>query len=347
MTMRCHLHTLAAGLVLAAAASATAAAQDRDGRRVIVPDAGERAGTRAYQGRNNGREETERFSRTIKIARDGRLTVENISGSVVVTGGSGDQVSIEAVKRTRGDRSQLQNVAIEVEEIGGRVDIRTTHRGRNTRAWVDYTITVPASISVEVESISGDVQVSNVQGIVRGESVSGNVTMGGTPNLQTAKTVSGDVSLSGVSSNSDLMAGSTSGTLSATNLKVRRLELTSISGDMVLTNVVCEGALAKSVSGNIEYGGRIFGSGRYEFNTHSGDVRLRLVNPGGFEINASSFSGDIRSDMPLTVRGSEIDRGGSGRNQGRSNPLLRGTFGDGAATLLVRTFSGDIVLMER
>jgi DUF4097 and DUF4098 domain-containing protein YvlB len=345
MTMRRNLYTLAAVAALTAAVPPTAGAQDRDRLSSADAKASVRAGTRAYQGRNNGPEQTERFSRKIRVGRDGRLSVENISGDVVVTGGSGDEISIEAVKRTRGDRGQLQNVSIEVEEIGGRVDVRTGHTGRNIRAWVDYQITVPPSISVEVQSISGDVRVTNVQGVVRGESVSGDVTMSGTPNLQTAKTVSGDVLLSGVSSGADLTAGSGSGDLTASDLKVRALELTSISGDMILTNVVCDRATAKSVSGNIEYAGRIIGSGRYEFNTHSGDVRLRLVNPGGFELNATTFSGSIRSDMPLVLRGSERDQGARGR--GATNRAMRATFGDGSATLLVRTFSGDIVLMER
>ena len=93
---------------------------------------------------------------------------------------------------------------------------------------MDYTITVPASASVDVRSISGNVRVTNVQGVVRGESVSGDITMTGTPLLENAKTVSGDVSLDGVSSNADLYAGSGSGDLIARNLKVRGLDLSSI-----------------------------------------------------------------------------------------------------------------------
>src|SRR5438445_3981342 len=59
-----------------------------------------------YQGRG-GPEQTERFSRRIRLGRDGRVSISNISGDITITGGSGDELSIEAVKRTRGDRSQL------------------------------------------------------------------------------------------------------------------------------------------------------------------------------------------------------------------------------------------------
>ena len=43
--------------------------------------------------------------------------------------------------------------------------------------------------------------------------------------------------------------------------------------------------------------------GRYEFNSHSGNVRIMLAgNVPGFELDASTFSGSIRSDFPVTLR---------------------------------------------
>ena len=87
----------------------------------------------AYQGRNNGPEQTERFSRKVKIGRDGRFRLGNISGDIIVTAGSGDEVSIEAVKRTRGDKSELDRVQIVVDERAGRVDVRTDHGQRPPR----------------------------------------------------------------------------------------------------------------------------------------------------------------------------------------------------------------------
>jgi len=86
-----------------------------------------RSGRAAYQGRNNGPEQTERFSRKIRIGRDGRFTLNNIAGEITVTPGSGDEVSIEAVKRTRGDKSELATVQIIVDDRAGRVDVRTEY----------------------------------------------------------------------------------------------------------------------------------------------------------------------------------------------------------------------------
>ena len=127
-----------------------------------------RAPTRAATPRP---EQTERFSRKVRIGRDGRVSIANISGDIVVTGGSGDEVSIEAVKRTRGDRSELAGVEIIVEERAGRVDVRAEHdRSRSSRgrrgdsASVDFTVTVPASASLDVHSVSGSLKVTGVRG---------------------------------------------------------------------------------------------------------------------------------------------------------------------------------------
>src|SRR5262245_22649448 len=148
----------------------------------------------AYQGRDRGPEQTERFSRKVKIGRDGRVSVQNISGDIVVSAGSGDEVSIEAVKRGRREPAQLAATRIVVEERAGRVDVRTEYDNsrfyRNNNVSVDYTVTVPSGTSVDLKSVSGSVKVTGVKGTVRAESISGNVVTTDTPKVEAAKTVS-------------------------------------------------------------------------------------------------------------------------------------------------------------
>ena len=144
--MRLTMPFVIAGLALAAGPGRrrrTPTRRDRRARGGARP-----ATARAYQGRERGPEQTERFSRKVRVGRDGRVSIANISGDIVVTGGSGDEVSIEAVKRTRGDRSELARVEIIVDERAGRVDVRAEHDrsdriagGAAIRASVDYTVT--------------------------------------------------------------------------------------------------------------------------------------------------------------------------------------------------------------
>src|SRR5580704_15165101 len=86
----------------------------------------------SYQGGDKQKEKetkdrsarTEQFSRKVKIARDGRLTVSNTAGDIIVTTGSGDEVSIDATKRARAG-ANLADVEIEVTDRAGRIDVRT------------------------------------------------------------------------------------------------------------------------------------------------------------------------------------------------------------------------------
>ena len=341
-----------AGLAVVAA---PAMAQD-EGHRLVLRELVRTLRPGAYQGRHNGPEQTEHFSRKVKIGRDGRFTLTNISGDIVVTSGSGDDVSIDAVKRTRGDKSELARVQITVDERGGRVDVQTDHEQNRRDRYegsdhvsVDYTVTVPASVSVDLHSISGSVKVSGVHGSLRSETISGNVTITDAPKLEVAKTVSGDISLTGIITDGDLTASSVSGNVRARGLKARGLDLGIISGDINVSDVTCDRLGVKSVSGNVEYAGGIVKGGRYEINAHSGTVRLLLANPAGFELNANSFSGSIRSELPLIIGGDSARRNDSprGRRGRGDNHSMRATFGDGAATLVVRTFSGDIIITKR
>ena len=315
---------------------------------LVVLAATQMAAREIYQGRR-GPEQTETFSRTIKLGRDGRLSLSNVAGDIVVTSGAGDDVSIEAVKRTHGDRSELGRVAIIVEEHPGRVEVRTEHGSflrDGDRVSVDYTVTVPSGASVELKSVSGNVKVTGLKGSVRAESVSGNVTTVNASRVEQAKTVSGNVDLSGLSSDGDLSASSVSGNVRATGVKMRGLEASTVSGELTLRDVTCERLSAHSVSGGIEYAGSLAKNGRYELNSHSGHARIELSGNTGFALNATSFSGSVRSELPLVVggdRNADVRGGGFGRGRGG----IQATFGDGSATLVVRTFSGDIALTKR
>ena len=171
----------------------------RAARRGPDDEAGRLPGTQQRPGADRAllAQDQDRPRRTVHAVRTSPATSRSRAGS-------GDEVSIDAVKRTRGDKSELDRVQIDVDERAGRVDVQTDHgqmerRDRNDRGdhvSVDYTMVVPASVSVDLHSISGSVKVTGVHGSLRSETISGNVTITDAPRLETAKTVSGDVMLS-------------------------------------------------------------------------------------------------------------------------------------------------------
>ena len=304
-----------------------------------------------FQEARQGAEQTERVSETHKVGSDASLDVSHVSGDVRISTGRGNEIRIEAVKRVRHRDSEegkrlLGLLRVDVNQVGSRVEVRTIYprtSGRGLSASVDYTITVPAAAAVSVKTVSGDVAVNGVRGEVRAETVSGDVDVVETPNLALAKAVSGDIRAREIGTETSLLLSTVSGSVIASALKVRTLEAGSVSGDVELTNLDVERLLAKTINGDISYDGPLTRGGRYEFNAHSGGVRIALTNPSGFELDASTFSGSIRSDFPVTLRTTSPNE--RGRNS--SSRAVRGTFGDASAILLVRSFSGSVVITKK
>jgi DUF4097 and DUF4098 domain-containing protein YvlB len=341
---------LVIGLALVAWAAPARAAVTARG---AVPDDNARAGwLERYAEARQGPETVEKVTQTFKVGPQGSLDLTGISGDVKVTGGDGAEIRVEATKRVRhrspaDAKRLLGELRIDFNQFNSRVEVRTVYARRSmnyergSSASVDYVVTVPSDAAVAVKTISGSVVVTAVRGEVRAEAISGDVEVSATPNLALAKTVSGNVTARDIASASTLMLGTVSGNVTASGLKVRALECGSVSGDLNLSGVQVERVAAKSVSGSIVFDAPLAKGGRYEFTTHSGDVRVTVPAGAGFELDANTFSGSVRSDLPVTLRG-----GGQGGERGGIR-TIRGTHGDAGAFLTVRSFNGSVVILKK
>lgn len=310
-----------------------------------------------------GPEHVVREVKTINVGPTGELQLSNMAGDINVTGSSGRDVKIEIIKRTRNKdeeeaKRHLELVDVQVIEGAGRAEVRTVYprveyardRRRGVNVSVDYNVTMPMGARVTVKSMSGNVQVRNTKGEVRAESMSGGVKVESAQRLFLAKSVSGDVELLSAMGDTELNAESMSGRVIGRGVKARTLDLSSISGDVVLNDVVCERANIRSISGSLDYAGQIAKSGRIELKSHSGNVRLLLLNPSGFELDANSFTGNIRSDLPIILRG--LMKSGQDPDKAPKRGLgigrkIQGVHGDGSVLVEITTFSGDIVITKK
>jgi Ni/Co efflux regulator RcnB len=343
--MRTLLTLLVAGVIATVAAGPEpAAAQDspaRERRGSARPSASQR---------QDGREQSERTTRTFRGGQE--LLLSNVAGDITITRG-GNDITLEIIEMARGRddadaKEMLQIVDVEVIERNNRVEVRTRYpqgdemrRGnrRNVNVWVTYNVTAPAGSRVRATSISGSVMAKDIRGEVSAESVSGTVRIINGGRVASAKSISGNVEVVESEIDGSLNASTASGAVVLRRVKARQVAAGSISGDVTLEDVDAQQVEGQTVSGTVNFGGALARGGRYEFTSHSGGVNVALAGNAGFEIEATSFSGSIRSDFSF---------GSPGDNErGRWRRSLRGVVGDGSSVVELTTFSGSIVITKR
>ena len=108
--------------------------------------------------------ETETVDRTLTMQPGGALRVKTFSGRVKITGTSGNQLIVHAVRRATRDR--LDDIKLEITQSGNRVEIDANHRlveRRNDNVVdTDLEIQVPASTQLDVKTFSAPVTVVNI-----------------------------------------------------------------------------------------------------------------------------------------------------------------------------------------
>jgi len=207
--------------------------------------------------RDEGPRETENVNRTVQIRAGGELRLKNFSGRVTITGSNRADMAVHAVRRA--PRERLDRIKLEITEGSSGVTIeankRTTDRDDDHNNVVDteFTIEVPADISVDVDVFSSDVEVRDVRGRQRVHTFSGEISLSGGEKDIRAETFSGDINLK-------LVQGASAS-----------VDFDSFSGeirsDVAMTY---RSASRKHVRADIGAGGT-----DYSFKTFSGDVKIR------------------------------------------------------------------------
>jgi DUF4097 and DUF4098 domain-containing protein YvlB len=210
-----------------------------------------------------------------------RLTVKNVVGDIRIEPGTGNTATVTGIKKAghHGDPADVQIRKVEsskgltvcVVYPGSHSDDAEcgstgNHRGRDwdqNDTKVDFTIRLPAGVSLDAATVSGDVIGRGVRGEVELASVSGDVRL------------------------DDVVA--------------KLVEAHTVSGDVELTGVKADEVVAETVSGDVEFSGDIRPRGNYDMKTLSGDVTMRIPKNSGAQITGASFSGDFNTSFPITT----------------------------------------------
>ncbi|HNT01527.1 MAG TPA: DUF4097 family beta strand repeat-containing protein, partial [Candidatus Saccharicenans sp.] len=204
--------------------------------------------------------------------------------------------------------------------------------GKDSSVSVDYTLWIPDRASVEARSISGDILIREAGGQVIANTVSGDVEISGGKKSVEAKAVSGDIRVEKIEDDAQL--SSVSGDIYATGIK-GSVEAEAVSGSIHLKDISqAKSVSAKSVSGSIDYRGDVMSDGRYQFNSHSGNVVLVLPASSSFELEAGAFSGTVKTEFPIEIIGEISDK------------QIKGKVGKGGAYIVAKTFSGRVEIRK-
>lgn len=252
------------------------------------------------------------FDKTLNVQGAVTLDISTGSGYIHVTPGTDSQVHVVGhVKANRGSFSmsspeeRVKEVVNHppIDQVGNIIRIGKDHSFlRNVS--IDYEITAPKSAQLSASSGSGDVRIQSVGKDVK------------------LSTGSGSISANGVRGNISLETGS--GDIQAQAIEASDVKAETGSGSVHLSGI--QGALkAQTGSGDIEVQGKP--TANWKLGTGSGSINLTTGN-ASYTLDASTGSGSVKSDVPLTVEGSLERHHVTGKVNG-GGPLVRVETGSG------------------
>ncbi|MEQ1922495.1 MAG: DUF4097 family beta strand repeat-containing protein [Pyrinomonadaceae bacterium] len=148
-------------------------------------------------------DETEKFDKTFPLNSNGRVSLSNVNGSVVVEAWDRNEVKVEYTK-IASSKERLADVEVRIDSRADHLSIETDYNNwksrsgdswsRNGKLSVEFRLMVPRTAFLnEIEAVNGSVTASNFTNFTKISAVNGSVTgtnLRGTVNLET---VNGEV----------------------------------------------------------------------------------------------------------------------------------------------------------
>jgi putative adhesin len=253
------------------------------------------------------------FDKTLSVHGPVTLNISTGSGYIHLSPGSDNQVHIVGhVKASHGSLSmsspeeRVKEVVDNppIEQVGNIIRVGKNDHGIKNVS-IDYEVTAPRDTELTANSGSGDLRV---------ESIGRNVKL---------STGSGSISARELRGNLSLSTGS--GDIQAQQIEPGDVKAETGSGSLHLSGI--QGALkAQTGSGDIEIEGKP--TADWKIGTGSGSVNLTTAS-ASYTLDASTGSGSVKSDVPLTVEGSLERHHVTGKVNG-GGPLVRIETGSGS-----------------
>lgn len=272
----------------------------------------------------------EDVNRTLDASPDGYVHISNISGSVTVAGWSRDQVEVTGKIGPKVEE-------LIVERSGDKITIKVKvprKSGRGVES--ELHVRVPERSSLDVGTVSADIDVTGVLGEQKLEAVSGDIETECDGADVTAGTVSGDVVIRGKGEDAETHSASVSGDVGLYEL-AGEVFAESVSGDLIIEDGSFDRASFNVVNGDIDFRSELRKGGKLKAETVNGEVNLRFVGNVSGQFDIDTFNGGIDNCFgPKAQRTSKYAPGME----------LSFSEGDGDARVTVSTVNGDISICK-
>jgi DUF4097 and DUF4098 domain-containing protein YvlB len=225
---------------------------------------------------------------------------------------------------------------LDVTSTPNRTEIRVVLPRMNLRsADAKLTIHLPQASTLDVSTVSADIQVREVTGLQRLKTVNGAIGADVRQADVELKSVSGDMRLRGTGQPGSVRASTVSGNVDFSK-GAGALEVTTVSGDLVIELRPLSNLRVRTTSGDLKLNAQLTRDARLDIESVSGDLNIRAPGDAGVSADMESFSGDVS-----TCFGVVAARSGYGPGE-----RLAVTRGEGGAHLRAKALSGDITLCD-
>ena len=262
----------------------------------------------------------------------GHVTIFNMAGSVDVEGWSRKVVEVTG---SLGDDVEEFVFDRDGDEIEIKVKVPDKRKGRSDIT-SELTIRVPNGSSIEIATISADIEVAGVQGEQELQAVSGDIVTESYASLASAGSVSGDIDIQGDGKNAETELASVSGDITAENL-AGSVAAESVTGDVVIADGSFDRARLETVNGDIVYQSALRKNGKLHVETVNGSVDIDFSGDVSARFDIDTFNGDIENCF-----------GPEARRTSRYAPgwELSFTEGAGEGRVVISTLNGDLTICK-
>lgn len=277
----------------------------------------------------------ETVDKTLNAAADGHITVSIVSGSIEVTGWNENTVQVSG---TVGEDAEEFIFERDGKDVLIKVKVPDRSWGRKNID-ANLTISVPRGSSLDIGTVSSDIDVEGIEGEQELQSVSGDITTEAFARDIQAETVSGDVEIEakGGKVEGEWELSTVSGDITAIGLS-GDIEAEVVSGDIEVVGGAFDRGQMETVSGDINFSGTLRDAGKLGIESVNGSVDVEFIGPLSARFDVETFNGRIRNCFgPKPERTSKYAPGLE----------LEFTEGSGTGRVSISTLNGNLDICKK